>query len=136
MPATLNPYALIRRIIVAALTGTLPDEYRDDSVHILTQALGAPDDEVRAMAVIGLGELGASAAPEVVPALTGAIHDGCDQVRRRAVRSLGHLRATDDASIECLLEALSDFDDDVRQAARRALELIEADDPKRPAAVG
>jgi len=232
MPAALNPYALIRRIIVAALTGTLPDEYRDDSVQILTQALGAPDDEVRAMAVIGLGELGAAAAPHVVPALTGAIHDGCDQVRRRAVRSLGdmgpaalpalphliaalrdpttcvrleamsalgrigpdaepaipylvalladeetrvrtvsaatlkkigpdcvpflveamtdpdailreraalllgHLRATDDASIECLLEALSDFDDDVRQAARRALELIEADEPKRPAAVG
>jgi HEAT repeat protein len=222
MPATMNPYALIRRIIVAALTGTLPDEYRDDSVHILTQALAAPDDEVRAMAVIGLGELGSGAAPAVVPALTGAIHDGCDQVRRRAVRSLGdlghaalpalphliaalrdptncvrleamaalgrigpdaepavpflvslladeetrvrtvagatlkkigpecvpflveamsdpdailreraalllgQLRATDDGSIEVLLEALSDFDDDVRTAARRSLELIEA----------
>jgi len=42
MPAALNPYALIRRIIVAALTGTLPDEYRDDSVHILTQASAPP----------------------------------------------------------------------------------------------
>jgi len=222
MTATMNPYALIRRIIVAALTGTLPDEYRDDSVHILTQALAAPDDEVRAMAVIGLGELGSGSGPSVVPALTGAIHDGCEQVRRRAVRSLGdlgraslpalphliaalrdpitcvrleamsalgrigpdaepavpylvslladeetrvrtvaaatlkkigpdcvpflveamtdpdailreraalllgQLRATDDASIEALLEALSDYDEDVRAAARRSLEIIEA----------
>lgn len=223
MPATMNPYALIRRIIVAALTGTLPDEYRDDSVHILTQALAAPDDEVRAMAVIGLGELGSGAgsSASVVPALTGAIHDGCDQVRKRAVRSLGdlgpvalpalphliaalrdptnsvrleamsalgrigpaaepavpylvslladeetrvrtvagatlkkigpdcvpylveamtdpdailreraalllgQLRATDDASVEALLEALSDYDEDVRTAARKALELVE-----------
>jgi HEAT repeat protein len=222
MPAALNPYALIRRIIVAALTGTLPDEYRDDSVSILTQALAAPDDDVRAMAVIGLGELGAADATGVVPALTGAIHDGCDQVRRRAVRSLGdlghaslpalphlisalrdpvtcvrleamsalgrigpdaepavpflvsmladeetrvrtvaaatlkkigvvctqylveamtdpdailreraalllgQLRAKDDDAIEALLEALSDYDEDVRAAARRALELVEA----------
>lgn len=223
MTATMNPYALIRRIIVAALTGTLPDEYRDDSVHILTQALAAPDDEVRAMAVIGLGELGSGSGPSVVAALTGAIHDGCEQVRRRAVRSLGdlgraslpalphliaalrdpitcvrleamsalgrigpdaepavpylvslladeetrvrtvagatlkkigpdcvpylveamtdpdailreraalllgQLRATDDASIEALLEALSDYDEDVRTAARKAIELIEAE---------
>jgi len=221
MTATMNPYALIRRIIVAALTGTLPDEYRDDSVSILTQALAAPDDEVRAMAVIGLGELGAGSPPIVVPALTGAIHDGCEQVRRRAVRSLGdlgraslpalphliaalrdpitcvrleamsalgrigpdaepavpylvclladeetrvrtvagatlkkigpscipflveamtdpdailreraalllgQLKATDDASIEALLEALSDYDEDVRAAARKSLEIIE-----------
>ena len=55
MPATMNPYALIRRIIVAALTGTLPDEYRDDSVHILTQALAAPDDEVRHHTAVGQG---------------------------------------------------------------------------------
>lgn len=230
MSATMNPYALIRRIIVAALTGTLPDEYRDDSVHILTQALAAPDDDVRAMAVIGLGELAPGAATSVVPALTSAIHDGNDQVRRRAVRSLGDLGpaalpalphlisalrdpitcvrleamsalgrigpaaepavpylvslmsdeetrvrtvagatlkrigsecipflveamidpdailreraalllgqmgATDDNAIEALLEALSDFDEDVRQAARRALELIEAAEPQRTAA--
>jgi len=39
---------------------------------------------------------------------------------------LGQLRATDDASIEALLEALSDYDEDVRAAARRSLEIIEA----------
>ena len=90
MNGTVNPYALVRRIIVAALTGTLPDEYRDESVNILSQALNAPDDDVRALAVIGLSELGAG-APVVLPALTGAMHDGCDQVRRRAARSLGDL---------------------------------------------
>ncbi|MSR54806.1 MAG: hypothetical protein EXS09_16185 [Gemmataceae bacterium] len=113
----MNPYALVHRIIVAALTGTLPDEYRDESVNILTQALNAPDDEVRALAVMGLGELGA--APAVLPALSSAMHDGCIQVRRRAARSLGDLgnaalpslphlvAALDDSSISIRLEAMS-----------------------------
>src|SRR5262245_31907809 len=105
MTATMSPYALVRRIIVAALTGTLPDEYRDDSVQILTQALSAPDDDVRSLAVIGLSELGAG-ANAVLPALTGAMHDGCDQVRRRAARSLGDLGNAALPSLPYLVSAL------------------------------
>jgi len=118
MPATLqiNPYALVRRIIVAALTGTLPDEYRDDSVHILTQALNAPDEDIRALAVIGLSEFG-STAPAVLPALTGAMHDGSDQVRRRAVRSLGDFGPAALPSLPHLVSALEDSSTAVRMEA-------------------
>ena len=126
MPATMNPYALVRRIIVAALTGTLPDEYRDDSVHILTQALNAPDEEVRALAVIGLSEFGAT-APNVLPALTGAMHDGSDQVRRRAVRSVGDFGQAALPSLPHLVSALDDSATVVRMEAMSAIGRIGPD---------
>jgi len=122
----MNPYALVRRIIVAALTGTLPDEYRDESVKILTQALNAPDDEVRALAVIGLSELGAG-APAVLPALSGAMHDGCIQVRRRAARSLGDLGNAALPSLPHLVAALDDSSICVRMEAMSAIGRIGAD---------
>lgn len=126
MPATINPYTLVRRIIVAALTGTLPDEYRDDSVNILTQALSAPDDEVRSLAVIGLSEL--SPGPStVIPALTGAMHDGCDQVRRRAARSLGDLGQAALPSLPHLVSALDDDATCVRMEAMAAIGRIGAE---------
>jgi HEAT repeat protein len=126
MPAAINPYALVRRIIVAALTGTLPDEYRDDSVHILTQALSAPDEDVRALAVIGLSEFGV-AAPAVLPALTGAMHDGSDQVRRRAVRSLGDFGRAALPSLPHLVCALDDSATCVRMEAMSAIGRIGPD---------
>ena len=126
MPATINPYALVRRIIVAALTGTLPDEYRDDSVHILTQALSAPDEDIRALAVIGLSEFG-STAPAVLPALTGAMHDGSDQVRRRAVRSLGDFGHAALPSLPHLVCALEDSATCVRMEAMSAIGRIGPD---------
>lgn len=126
MPAAINPYVLVRRIIVAALTGTLPDEYRDDSVHILTQALNAPDEEVRALAVIGLSEFG-TAAPSVLPALTGAMHDGSDQVRRRAVRSLGDFGLAALPSLPHLVCALDDSVTCVRLEAMGAIGRIGPD---------
>ncbi len=122
----MSPYALVRRIIVAALTGTLPDEYRDDSVAILTQALSAPDDDVRSLAVIGLSELGAG-APSVLPALTGAMHDGCDQVRRRAARSIGDLGLAALPSLPYLVSALDDEATCVRMEAMAAIGRIGAD---------
>ncbi len=120
MTATLNPYALIRRIIVAALTGTLPDEYREDSIGILTQAMNAPDDDIRALAVIGLNELGAS-APVILPALTGAVHDCSDQVRRRAVRTLGDLGQAALPSLPHMITALRDPTITVRMEAMAAI---------------
>ena len=111
---------------MAALTGTLPDEYRDDSVHILTQALAAPDDEVRAMAVIGLGDSDRG-GPTVVPALNSAIHDGCEQVRRRAVRSLGDLGRASLLGLPHLIAALRDPITCVRLEAMSALGRIGPD---------
>lgn len=81
---------LIRRVLVAAITGTLPDEYREEAVNLLTEALNAPDDEVRGLAVIALNELGCG-AQVLLPALTGALHDSSEIVRRRAARALGDL---------------------------------------------
>jgi HEAT repeat protein len=122
----MNPYALVRRIIVAALTGTLPDEYRDESVGLLTQALNAPDEEVRALAVLGLSELGA-APPVVLPALTGATLDGSDQVRRRAVRSLGDMGRAALPSLPHLVAALDDPTTCVRMEAMSAIGRIGPD---------
>lgn len=127
MPAAMSPYALIRRIIVAALTGTLPDEYRDDSVSILTQALSAPDDEIRAMAVIGLGELGPGTGGAILPALTSAIHDGAEQVRKRAARSLGDLGPAAAAALPHLISALRDPTTCVRLEALAAIGRIGPD---------
>ena len=128
----MNPYALVRRIIVAALTGTLPDEYRDESVGILTQALNAPDDDVRALAVLGLSELGV-AAPVVLPALTGATLDGSDQVRRRALRSLGDMGTAALPSLPHLVAALDDPSTCVRMEAMSAIGRIGPDaEPAAP----
>ena len=81
---------MIRRVLVASITGTLPEEYRDEAVNLLTDALSAPDDEVRGLAVIALNEIGCS-APVLLPCLTGALHDSSELVRRRAARALGDL---------------------------------------------
>jgi len=126
MATSVNPYSLVRRIIVAALTGTLPDEYRDDSVQVLTQALNAPDDDVRALAVLGLSELGAGSSA-ILPALTGATLDGSDQVRRRAVRSLGELGRAALPSLPHLVAALDDPTTCVRMEAMSAIGRIGPD---------
>lgn len=132
MPAAVSPYALVRRIIVAALTGSLPDEYRDESVNILSQALNAPDDDVRALAVIGLSELGAGPTA-VLPALTGAMHDGCDQVRRRAARSLGELGPGALPALPYLVAALDDPATPVRMEALAAIGRVGPDaEPAMP----
>lgn len=136
MAANSSPYALIRRIIVAALTGTLPDEYKEDSVTLLTQALNAPDDDIRALAVVGLNELGAS-PPMILPALTGATHDSSDQVRRRAVRSLGDMGLAALPSLPHVISALRDPNLAVRMEAMAALGRFGPDaEPAIPDLVG
>lgn len=107
MAAIMNPQTLIRRIIVAALTSTLPDEYREDALQILTDAVNSPDDDIRAFAIIGLNELGAHPSA-ILPALTGATLDSNDQVRRRAVRTLGDLGLAALSSLPHLVCALND----------------------------
>jgi HEAT repeat protein len=126
MISAVSPYALVRRIIVAAITGTLPEEYRDESIGLLTQALNAPDEDVRALAVLGLSEMGA-APPAVLPALTGATLDGSDQVRRRALRSLGDLGSAALPSLPHLVAALDDPTNCVRMEAMSSIGRIGPD---------
>ncbi len=85
-----NAAHVIRRVLVASITGSLPDEYRDEAVQLLTEALNAPDEDVRGLAVIALNEVGCG-APILLPALTSALNDSSEMVRRRAARSLGEL---------------------------------------------
>ena len=85
-----NAGNVIRRVLVASITGSLPDEYRDQAVTLLTEALNSPEDEVRGLAVIALHEIGGG-APFVLPALTGALHDSNEIVRKRAARALGEI---------------------------------------------
>jgi HEAT repeat protein len=80
----------IRRVLVASITGSLPDEFRAEAMTLLIEAINAPDEEVRGLAVIALCEIGGS-APAVLPALTDALNDSSEVVRKRAARALGEL---------------------------------------------
>ena len=81
------------------------------------------DEDVRVRMVAGatLKKIG----PASVPLLVEALADPDALVRERAAILLGQIGAADDEVIEGLFEALSDFDDDVRGAARQALKAIE-----------
>jgi HEAT repeat protein len=90
------------------------------------------DEETRVRTVAGatLKRIG----PDCIPYLIEGMSDPDAILRERAAILLGQLGATDDTAIEALLEALSDFDEDVRAAARRSLEVIEAAEPVRATA--
>ena len=53
-----NSANVIRRVLVASITGSLPDEFRDEAVTLLVEAMNAPEDDVRGLAVIALCEIG------------------------------------------------------------------------------
>jgi HEAT repeat protein len=120
MPAALQPYALVRRIIVAVMTGSLPDEYREDAAGILLDALHSDDDDMRAMAIVGLNELGETSG-RVVPALIDALKDSSEHVRKRATRTLGDFGDGAADSLPALIEALDDAKGSVRLEAMASL---------------
>jgi HEAT repeat protein len=88
-----NAANVIRRVLVASISGALPDEFRDEAIELLTEALNAPDDEVRGLAVIALNEIGAGSGA-ILPAMIDALHDSSDIVRKRAARVMGELGRT------------------------------------------
>jgi len=51
VPST-NGTNAIRRVLVASITGSLPDEFRSEAVTLLIEAINAPDEDVRGLAVI------------------------------------------------------------------------------------
>lgn len=121
-----NAAQMIRRVLVASITGSLPDEYRDDAVNLLTEALSAPDDDVRGLAVIALHEIGGG-APLVLPALTSALHDSCELVRRRASRAMGELGLAAIPAMPHLTAGLQDESRSVRLECASALGRIGPD---------
>jgi len=93
----------------------------EPAVPYLVCLLADEETRVRTVAGATLKKIGPSCIPFLVEAMT----DPDAILRERAALLLGQLKATDDASIEALLEALSDYDEDVRAAARKSLEIIE-----------
>jgi HEAT repeat protein len=100
-----------------ALSGGKPPNYWVKNVS-------NPDKKIRREAVAKLGNLGA-ADPEVLPALTTALHDADSQVRGEAVLSLAKLGREAKPAIPDL-EALSQRDPDakVRDYAARTREKL------------
>lgn len=92
-----------------------------DAVPALVQALADEDSGVRQRAAQGLGRHGGSVA--VAPLSRALLEDSEPRVRRMAASSLG--RITDERAWLALLEAQSDSDASVRDAARSALVSLE-----------
>jgi HEAT repeat protein len=85
-----NAANMIRRVLVASITGSLPDDYHEEAIVLLTEALNAPDEEVRGLAVIAMNEIGARPSL-ILPSLVIALEDRSEMVRKRAARVLGEL---------------------------------------------
>lgn len=107
MVVQVNPYGILRRVIIAAVTGTLPEESRAEGLHILTEAMKAPDEDLRGLAIIGLGEIGGP-VEQVLPSLARSLRDPSDTVRRRAARVLGDLGVASVPAVPHLTAALAD----------------------------
>jgi len=117
---------VIRRVLIASISGSLPDEYRDEAVTLLTEALNAPDDDVRGLAVIALNEIGAN-APAILPAMMGALADSAELVRKRAARVMGDLGLSAVPALPHLTAGLQDESKAVRLECASALGRIGPD---------
>jgi HEAT repeat protein len=120
MVVQVNPYGILRRVIIAAVTGTLPEESRTEALQILTEAIKAPDEDLRGLAIIGLGEIGGP-VENVLPSLARALRDFSPTVRRRAARVLGDLAPASLPAVPHLTAALSDPEHPVRLEAVNTL---------------
>jgi HEAT repeat protein len=124
---------VLRRVLVASITGSLPDENREAAVGLLVAAINAPDDDVRGLAVIALSEIGVG-APVMLPVLTDALQDSSEIVRKRAARALGELGIAAVAVIPHLSAGLRDESLNVRLECTAALGRIGPDaEPAMPA---
>jgi len=121
-----NSASVIRRVLIASISGSLPDEYRDEAVTLLTEALNAPDDDVRGLAVIALNEIGAG-APAILPPMMGALADSAELVRKRAARVLGDLGMSAVPALPHLTACLQDESQAVRLECAAALGRIGPD---------
>jgi len=121
-----NSANVIRRVLVASISGSLPDEFRDEAVSLLVDAMNAPDDDVRGLAVIALSEIGGG-APLTLPALMSAIHDGSEMVRKRSARALGELGLAATPALAHLTAGLQDESKAVRLECAAALARIGPD---------
>jgi HEAT repeats len=86
----------------------------------LTELLEAEDDEVRALALVGMATIGGEQA---AVALTQALQDKEPWVRETAVEALAEVGG--EQAIQGLQQALGDENEDVRKAAHEALSRLQ-----------
>jgi HEAT repeat protein len=91
----------------------------------LVQELKASDEAVRIRAAERLGEAGADAAPDAVPALSEALGDRSSIVRAAAAKALGSFGPGARAAVGALEKARNDPDEAVRLEAAAALKKIQ-----------
>ncbi len=115
-----NRLMLIRKVLVAAITGKIAEEHVDSAINIMAEALVIAEDEIRGLAVIALFELGGSPA-KLVPILRRAAMDPNETVRRRAVRVLAEYGEESLLALDTLIHALGDNDPVVRMEAVNSL---------------
>jgi HEAT repeat protein len=90
------------------------------ALPVIRITLAKGTEEARRMAVEALGEMG----PEATGELTAALGNDKPAARREAARALGRLGTKAKAGEAALLEAVSDRDEGVRQAAAEALRKV------------
>ncbi len=95
------------------------------AVRLLTLVLADTDEAVREHSAAALGKIGQAAAAKGVPALTNVLNDPQAKVRRSAVTSLGQFGAASRPALEQIKQLVEDKDPTVRDAAAKAIKLIE-----------
>ncbi len=107
------------RVAVITALGELGDK---EAVKSLQPLVNDREWEVRAALAEALGRLGDRSALETVMSL---LHDRDQEVRQNAVDAIGRVGAGDEGVIENLVLALVDEHMGVRQAASRALSMLD-----------
>ena len=115
-----DPLVVIRKVIVGALNGQIPENRIGEAVTVLRYAYDHGDDDLRSMTVMALAELGPSRAA-VFPVILAATRDTSMGVRKRAVRAAGFAGDRAAAGLTFLMSRLIDESEAVRCEAVAAL---------------
>jgi len=120
------------RVIIARVMSTLPDLTR--CIPVLVGAMNDPDPEVRLAGIKTLGEWAAKnkvAGASMVHVFIRALSDSSSKVRCYAASSLGGLGEAAQSAVPSLSQMAQDGNPKVKQAAVKALELINAGQRQR-----
>lgn len=119
----------VRRI---QLMGRLRNEkfYRDMPAHFWLEAIEGADGNQRYEAILALGR-----EPDAIPALAGRLKDAVPFLRHLAAVELARFGPEAQAAVPALTQMLTDDDRSCRQAAKDALERINASRPDNDAGV-
>jgi HEAT repeat protein len=116
----LSPQLKIRRILLAIITGVLPDDLKNDALKLVIETLRVADDDIRGLAVIGLHEIGVG-SPQALDVFVDVLNDPSLLVRRRAVRAIGDFGAAASHCVRELVTMTHDTDYSVRIEAINSL---------------